>query len=102
MLSRLVKLVICPGKEEEFLAVFEKSKEKIRTAEGCMELILYRDQKFNNIFFTFSIWRDPVDLENYRQSDLFRSTWKKTKRLFADKPEAWSVNQVDRVAPSST
>jgi heme-degrading monooxygenase HmoA len=43
------------------------------------------------VLFTFSIWDSEAALENYRQSDLFRDTWAKTKALFAEKAEAWSM-----------
>ena len=33
------------------------------------------------------------DLENYRNSALFKNVWAKTKVLFNDKPQAWSVNK---------
>ena len=34
------------------------------------------------------------DLENYRKSALFDKVWTFTKKLFNDKPEAWSVNKL--------
>jgi heme-degrading monooxygenase HmoA len=46
------------------------------------------------VFFTFSIWENEEALENYRQSELFRSTWSKTKVLFSDKPNAWTVDLI--------
>ncbi len=46
------------------------------------------------IFFTYSYWETEDDLENYRQSALFDEVWTFTKKLFNDKPEAWSVNKL--------
>ena len=34
------------------------------------------------------------DLENYRKSALFDKVWTFTKKLFNDKPEAWSVDKL--------
>lgn len=77
-----------------FLENFHENKEKIRAVDGCHLLELLRDKDNPNIFFTYSYWNDQSDLENYRQSGLFRSVWAKTKVLFNEKPQAWSVDKV--------
>ncbi|TVR79594.1 MAG: antibiotic biosynthesis monooxygenase [Saprospirales bacterium] len=92
MFTRLVKLVISPGKEDQFLEIFNKSCEAIRSFDGCNALKLFRDRKYPNVFFTYSIWESPIHLDNYRKSNLFRQTWESTKVLFADKPDAWSMD----------
>ena len=84
-----------PLKIAEFLANFEANKKKIRGFQGCNFLELYRDQNNTNIFFTYSYWDSDNDLNNYRHSELFKSVWAKTKPLFNDKPEAWSVNKLE-------
>ena len=94
MLVRIVKMSFEPSKIEKFLANFDTKKNHIRSFEGCEFLELYRDQQQTNIFFTYSYWNDATDLENYRQSDLFKDVWAETKILFNDKPEAWSVDKV--------
>lgn len=82
------------SKIEEFLANFETVKTEIRNFEGCNFLELYRDQNNTNIFFTYSYWDSEADLNTYRHSELFKSVWAKTKPLFNDKPEAWSVDKL--------
>ena len=77
-----------------FLNNFHENKEKIRAVNGCHLLELLRDKDNPNIFFTYSYWEDQSDLENYRQSELFKSVWAKTKVLFNEKPQAWSVDKV--------
>ena len=94
MLVRIVKMSFDASKIEEFLANFEANKTKIRAFEGCNFLELYRDKHNTNIFFTYSYWDSEDDLNNYRHSDLFKSVWSKTKPLFDDKPEAWSVEKL--------
>jgi heme-degrading monooxygenase HmoA len=47
------------------------------------------------VLFTLSIWENPEALEAYRRSELFQNTWAKTKALFAEKAEAWSVEVAD-------
>ena len=92
MLVRIVKMSFIPGKVEEFLQVFEESKEAISSFEGCRALRLLRGQDAGNILFTYSVWDGPAYLEKYRNSELFRETWARTKILFNDKPEAWSTS----------
>jgi len=58
-------------------------------------LELWRDANTPNIFFTYSFWNSEDDLNAYRHSELFRKTWKETKALFSDKPEAWSVEMLE-------
>ena len=91
---RLVKLTFLPEKVEEFLLLFEERKEIIRRFPGCRHLELWRSKKEPNVFFTYSLWERETDLEEYRQSDFFKTTWKKTKSLFSRPPEAWSVDKL--------
>ncbi len=76
---------------DEFLNIFDQSKNKIASVEGIEELQLIRDKDNKSVFFTISKWRDESYLEQYRNSELFKNTWAKTKVLFNDKPEAWST-----------
>ena len=83
-----------PSKIEAFQELFERNRDKIRGFEGNEFLELYRDKNNKNIFFTYSYWKDEDALENYRVSSLFKEVWSETKQMFADKPEAWSVDKV--------
>jgi heme-degrading monooxygenase HmoA len=78
----------------KFLENFDLMKEKIRNAPGNRYLELYQDKNNPELFFTYSFWETEQDLENYRQSALFDDVWTFTKKLFNDKPEAWSVDKV--------
>lgn len=78
-------------KTEDFLKIFEESKNLIRAFEGCEHLELWQDIDLPNVFCTYSHWMDENCLEKYRQSELFRSTWVKTKVLFSEKPQAFSL-----------
>jgi heme-degrading monooxygenase HmoA len=78
-------------KTEAFQEIFDSSKDKIRAMQGCCHLELMRDINQPNIYMTHSHWELETDLNNYRNSDLFKTTWAKTKVLFADKPLAFSV-----------
>ena len=91
MIHRIVKMEFDPEKVEEFLSNFEENKRKIRSFDGCYKLKMLRDQHNTNIFFTYSYWADEASLENYRNSELFKNVWAKTKVLFNTKPVAWST-----------
>jgi hypothetical protein len=94
MIVRIVKMSFKPDKIEEFLMNFEGSKFKIRNFTGCSLLELYRDKTNPNIFFTYSYWDTEEDLNNYKNSPLFKSVWNRTKKLFNEKPVAWSVDKM--------
>ena len=95
MFVRIVKMHFNESDIEKFLKNFNENKEKIRNFDGCKFLELYRDKNETNIFFTYSYWNTEADLEAYRQSDLFKNVWNKTKPLFSAKPEAWSVDKLE-------
>ena len=97
MFVRIVKMSFKTDKIDDFLTNFNTHKEKIRNSKGCHLLELYRDKNHPNIFFTYSYWETEQNLEEYRNSNLFKSVWATTKVLFDSKPEAWSVDKVVRV-----
>lgn len=83
-----------PEKISEFKTVFKENKVFISSFKGCKQVDLMQDKTNPCIFFTYSIWENESFLEEYRQSTLFESVWGKTKVLFNDKPEAWTVSDV--------
>lgn len=83
------------SKIESFLENFNNNKEKIRNFNGCNLLELYRDKNNTTTFFTYSYWESEKHLEQYRNSELFKKVWSKTKTMFNAKPEAWSVDKVE-------
>ena len=93
MIIRIVKMTFLPEKVTDFITVFESVKNKIRNFEGCTHLDLLNDINDKRIFFTYSYWQSEQHLNNYRNSELFATTWAKTKVLFAEKAEAWSVEK---------
>ena len=94
MFVRIVKLSFHQENIPAFLENFELMKDKIRNAPGNRLLELYQDKNNPELFFTYSFWEQESDLENYRNSELFYDVWQFTKKLFNDKPEAWSVNKL--------
>lgn len=94
MFIRIVKMSFHQENISAFLNNFDIMKEKIRNSQGNRFLELYQDKNNPNVFFTYSFWETEQDLENYRQSALFDEVWTFTKKLFNDKPEAWSVDKL--------
>lgn len=97
MFTRIVKMSFHEKNVPLFLEYFDLIKDKIRNAHGNRFLTLYQDKNNKNIFFTYSHWETELDLENYRNSALFDEVWTFTKKLFNQKPEAWSVDAVVRL-----
>lgn len=94
MIIRIVKMTFAPDKVNDFLNLFKENKHRIAGYEGCTHLELWNDQQDQKVFFTYSHWQHERFLEQYRNSELFAGVWAKTKVLFADKPQAWTVNKV--------
>ena len=94
MIRRIVHMEFDPEHIDAFLAIFEASCEAIRAFPGCRELTLLQQKDAPNRMTTYSLWDSEDALEDYRQSDLFRSTWTQTKVLFAARPTAASYDIV--------
>ncbi len=97
MIIRIVKMSFYTSEIKLFIENFNNNKEKIRNFDGCRLLELYRDKNDASTFFTYSYWDSEAHLEAYRNSDLFKSVWEKTKIWFNKKPEAWSVDRIERL-----
>lgn len=92
MFTRIVKMEFKKENISVFLENFGLVNQKIRNFPGCTFLELYQDKSDKAIFFTYSRWKDESDLENYRNSELFKGVWSQTKPLFRGKAAAWSVD----------
>ena len=97
MIIRIVKMTFQQEKVSDFLLLFEEVKNKIASFNGCHHLELWQEHEKENVLFTYSIWENENALNHYRFSELFKTTWSRTKVLFADKPEAWSLNRLQNV-----
>lgn len=94
MVVRIVKMTFAPEHAERFLELFEGWKPRIRAFPGCRHLELLRDAADPRIFFTYSHWDGPEDLERYRASDVFSEVWPTVKPLFAAPTEAWTTHRL--------
>jgi len=82
------------GEATKFLENFDVVKTQIRGFNGCEYLELWNDIDDASTFFTYSKWQSAEHLNAYRNSQLFKETWKFTKALFAEKASAWSIKEI--------
>jgi len=97
MVKRIVRMHFYPEQTGMFEKIFDASKDKIMASKGCIGLELYTDLSQPEIYYTWSTWQTEEDLQLYRNSELFKNTWKKTKILFKEKAVAWTLNPHDHL-----
>lgn len=90
MLIRIVRMTFDPEAVDTFLERFDETAPQIRAFPGCHHLELWRDADTPAVFTTHSHWESEEALEQYRHSDLFRSTWDEVKPLFDAQAKAQS------------
>ena len=95
MLIRIVKMTFKPENISSFERIFKTSSHRIRSFQGCSHVELLQDMENPAVFFTYSHWETPDDLQAYRESDFFKEVWGRTREFFAERPMAWSLNQVN-------
>jgi len=94
MIIRLVNMHFQPNKLEAFLTIFESSRNKIAAFDGCLKLELLQAIETPLQLSTHSVWESEAHLDHYRQSELFKTTWAKTKVLFSEKAVAISYRLI--------
>jgi quinol monooxygenase YgiN len=82
---------------DEFSENFNRNKESIRNFDGCLHLELWQDENQKNIFLTHSHWESEYHLNQYRDSELFKNVWSFTKKLFSERPIAFSSRKIEEV-----
>ena len=63
--------------------------------KDAAEMFEHPDKIIESIDSTYSNWNSLEDLETYRKSELFRTTWDKVKPLFSSSPMAFSMEKSD-------
>lgn len=96
MITRIVQLTFQEHLVDEFLKTFEENGPKIRAFDGCHGVDLVQDMYRPYVFFTLSKWDNEEALNAYRNSELFKSTWKNTKALFSLPAHAWSTTDTGK------
>ena len=93
MIVRIVQLTFDPLKTGDFLNVFNGVCEESRVFPGCRNLELWHSTNPDNIDLTDSLWDSQKSLDQYRFSELFKSTWAQKKVLFSAPPVALSMEK---------
>ncbi len=93
-ITRIVRLSFVPEKVTAFIDIFDSSKDAISAFPGCQGVVMMRDVDHDHVYYTYSLWVSNEALQSYRESELFNTTWAKTKVLFNDKPLAFSLIEV--------
>lgn len=93
MIVRVVKMTFRPEEIATFQDLFERWRHRIIAFPGCQHLELLHDTEDPRVFFTYSVWNGPEDLEAYRRSAVFADVWPVVKRLFAERADAWTVHR---------
>ncbi|HTF02385.1 MAG TPA: antibiotic biosynthesis monooxygenase family protein [Bacteroidia bacterium] len=93
MIKRIVKMTFRTDATDAFRKLFAENRHLIAGFPGCRSLELHRESNRPEVFFTISVWESESDLENYRRSELFVSVWVRTKVMFAEKAEAWTLKE---------
>lgn len=88
MITRIVRMTIDPEKVDTFKKHFTDSCSLIQNFKGCTFLQLYHDADHPNMMITLSKWTSVDELNNYRNSGLFKQTWILVKPLFIAKAMA--------------
>lgn len=95
MILRLVKLDLIEGKDKTFIEIFKESKPFIESMKGCLGVKLKKDINNPGVYFTYSFWESENDLNAYRNTQKFKQIWGRTKLLFQNKAEAWSIEEIE-------
>lgn len=90
-ITRIVKMQFKTSEVENFKQIFQESFAKIAAFKGCQNVQLFCHSEDTKIMFTISHWDNETALELYRKSELFKRTWARTKPLFEEKAQAWSL-----------
>ena len=91
MITRIVKMTFRHEEVKNFMTVFRENQAFIAGSPGCRSLKILNEKGRPDIFFTISEWESEDHLNAYRNSELFERVWGKTKLMFAEKPEAWTL-----------
>lgn len=97
MIVRVVKLTLRKDAVNDFKLLFEHYKDQIRQAQGCCYLELIEEVNHSGVFMTYSHWEGEEYLELYRKSELFGVVWPKTKAMFAEPAQAWTLNRLHQL-----
>jgi hypothetical protein len=93
-----MKLEVKPELVSDFMELFHSVKRDTGSAYGLRQVELLQSIDSAYVFFTYGVWENETYLKDYLFSELFRHTWKKTRALLSNKPQAWNLKLIEHVA----
>ncbi|HEX2617827.1 MAG TPA: antibiotic biosynthesis monooxygenase family protein [Flavobacteriales bacterium] len=99
MIVRVVKMTFRAEEVQRFQDLFEGWRHRIIAFPGCRHLQLLHDLHDPRVFFTYSEWENPSDLEAYRNSEVFAGVWPVVKGLFNAPAQAWTMEREHEMNP---
>lgn len=93
-ITRIVKMTFKPETSDDFETYFLTIKDKVSGQPGCRGVKLLKQIGETGVFFTYSQWDSEGDLNNYRNTETFGQIWPTVKAWFAQKAEAWTVDEL--------
>ena len=96
MLVRIVRMHFKEDTISDFINLFNSVKPDIEKTDGCIELRLMKNLDLKYSLVTYSVWENATTLNKYRGSEFFKNTWGKTKLLFSDKADAFSMHEYEK------
>ncbi len=93
-ITRIVKMTFKPEHIKDFETFFISIKNKVANQPGCNGVKLLKEQNNTGVFFTYSNWDSVDDLNAYRNTETFGKIWPTVKNWFADKAQAWTVDEL--------
>lgn len=88
MIVRIVTMKFKKDLNTQFKEIYNNTRPLILQSKGCISVCLLEDIHDPQRLTTFSEWETERDLNLYRESELFKSTWNNVKQLFDAKPQA--------------
>lgn len=92
-ITRIVKMTFKPEHAKDFEQYYLTIKHKVAGQPGCNGVKLLKERGDTGVFFTYSQWDSEDDLNNYRSTETFGQIWPTVKNWFAEKAEAWTVDE---------
>jgi len=94
MILRIVKMEVDPHKIEIFNMFMNNLTDEKSRLEGCVHHDFFCDKKFINVYYSYTIWENVLNLKKYKKTPLFKEVVKTLKSLCMNEPYAWTVENL--------
>ena len=96
VVSRLVKLTVRPGQEEDMLADYHRITDAFsRRQDGCLRVQLFEDRQTPNVYYLQSYWRDLAALRRVMSAPAYEGLRTDTRHYFEERMREWLLDIVE-------